>query len=262
MPLHRSNMGIGPYNGKIRAVILDLDGTLIGPGERVTPVVKDAVGRLVQRIPVAIATGREALDVARYALELGLSSPQICDGGATILEPATQDHIWRLPLKPESAQKVMARLEAMGSAFIATHLTGSVRDYSQVPHWDLTRISALDLQEGAAAELAASLNGDNDVQTVKVFLPYNGLWAVDFTRRGVDKALAAKQLARMWGVSPREMAAVGDSYNDLPLLHACGWRIAMGNAAQDVRAIAHYVAPPVEEDGLSDAIDRYLLPRV
>ena len=268
MPLHLSN--IGTDRGKIKAVILDLDGTLIGPDERITPVVKDAVGRLARRLPVAIATGREASDVARYAVELGLASPQICDGGATILDPATQEHIWRRPLKPESAQRVMARLEEMGSAFIATHTTGSIRDYGQVPHWDLTRISALDLQEEAAAELAASLpgksagelDGENDIQTVKVFLPYNGLWAVDFTRRGVDKALAAKQLAQMWSVSPREMAAVGDSYNDLPLLHACGWRIAMGNAAEDVRAIAHYVAPPVEADGLAEAISQYLMPRV
>ncbi len=268
MPLHPSNMN--PQSGKIRAVILDLDGTLMGPDEQISPRVKQAVGRLSERVPVAIATGREASDVARYALELGLSSPQICDGGATILDPATGNHLWRRPLKPESAQKVITRLQEMGSAFIATHLTGSVRDYSQIPHWDLTRISALDLQEDAAAELAASFpgkfggksDGENDIQTVKVFLPYNGLWAVDFTRQGVDKALAAKQLARMWGVSPREMAAAGDSYNDLPLLHTCGWRIAMGNAAQDVLDIAHYVAPPVEKDGLADAIDRYVLPRV
>ena len=268
MPLKLSNLG--PSKSKIRAVILDLDGTLIGPGEIVTQVVKDAVARLSRRLPVAIATGREASDVIRYAMELGLSSPQICDGGATILDPATGEHIWRRRLKPESAQRVMSRLQEIGLSFIATHLTGSVRDHDQIPHWDLTRISALDLHEDAAAELAAGFPdrsggksyGENDIQTVKVFLPYNGLWAVDFTRQGVDKALAANQLARIWGVKTKDMAAAGDSYNDLPLLHACGWRIAMGNAAEEVRAIAHYVAPPVEENGLAEAIDHYLLPRL
>ena len=268
MPLHPSNMR--PHSGKIRAVILDLDGTLIGPDERITPAVKDAVARLAQRAPVAIATGREASDVIRYAGELALSSPQICDGGATILDPATGEHIWRRPLKPETARQVIERLQEIGSAFIATHLTGSVRDYSQIPHCDLTRISALDLQENAAAELAANFpgefggesDGNNDIQTVKVYLPYNGLWAVDFTRSGVDKALAAKQLARMWDVPLGEIAAAGDSYNDLPLLDACGWMVAMGNSAEDLRAIAHYVAPSVEEDGLAEAINSYLLPRV
>ena len=262
MPLHRSNIGIGPDSGKIRAVILDLDGTLIGPDERITPVVKDAVGRLARRLPVAIATGREAFDAARYALELGLASPQICDGGATILDPATGEHIWRRPLKPESAQRVMARLQEIGASFIATHLKGSVRDHNQIPHWDLTRISALDLEEEAAAELAASLNSERDIQTVKVFLPYNGLWAVDFTLAGVDKAAGVLRVGRTLGVDPADMVAVGDSYNDLPMLEACGSSVAMGDAPPEVRAAADYVAPPVSEDGLAVAINEYVLPRL
>ena len=253
---------------------MDLDGTLIGPDEQITPSVRDAVASLAHRLPVAIATGREASDAVRYARELGLRSPQICDGGATILDPTTKNHIWRSPLKPDGARMVIEVLRNMGVAFIATHLTGSVRDYSQIPHWDLTRISALDLQEEKSSELVASFNAasttrsngasdaESGIQTVKVFLPYNGLWAVDFTRTGVDKALAAKRLARMWGIHPEDMAAAGDSYNDLPLLNTCGWRVAMGNAAKDLQAIAHYVAPPVEEDGLAVAIDRYLLPRL
>lgn len=252
----------GKPSGKIRAVILDLDGTLIGSDEKIAPAVKDAVGVLAQRVPVAIATGREASDVIRYARELELTSPQICDGGATILDPATGEHIWTRPLTPQGARRVIGRLQDIGSAFIATHRAGSTRDYGQIPHWDLTRISALDLQEETAANLADELGGEGGLQTVKVFLPYNGLWAVDFTRKDVDKALAAQQLARMWGVSPGEMAAAGDSYNDLPLLHACGWRIAMGNAAEELKAIAHHVAPSVKEDGLAEALERYVMPRL
>ena len=58
------------------------------------------------------------------------------------------------------------------------------------------------------------------------------------------------------------MAAVGDSYNDLPLLNVCGLRIAMGDAPEELKAIAHYVAPSAEEDGLAVAIEEYLLPRL
>ena len=45
------------FQGVIRAAALDLDGTIIGPDERVTPAVKDAILRLSARIPVFIATG-------------------------------------------------------------------------------------------------------------------------------------------------------------------------------------------------------------
>ena len=75
---------------RIRAAALDLDGTIIGPDERITPAVKDAIGRLATRIPVFIATGREPQDVFEYARQLGLTGPQLSDGGAAIIMTAAE----------------------------------------------------------------------------------------------------------------------------------------------------------------------------
>ena len=107
------------------------------------------------------------------------------------------------------------RLRTLDTAFIATFPRGSTKDYSQLPHWDLTRISALDLQESMAEELERWFSGDNGIQTVKAYLPYNGLWAVDFTHGGVNKGSGARQLARLLHVTTPEIAAAGDSHNDL-----------------------------------------------
>lgn len=246
----------------IRAVILDLDGTIIGPDEKITDAVSMAVGGLAQRVPVSIATGRESSDVIKYARQLQLDAPQICDGGATILELSSTETLWRSPLGPENARKVVDRLRTLDTAFIATYPQGSARDYSQLPHWDLTRISALDMQESMAEELAGWFSGDDGIQTVKAYLPYNGLWAIDFTHAGVDKGTAAGHLARLLGVTVLEIAAAGDSFNDLALLQACGFGIAMGNAAPEIKEIASYLAPSVEDDGLAVAIEEFLLPRL
>jgi len=97
---------------------------------------------------------------------------------------------------------------------------------------------------------------------VKASLPYNGLWAVDFTAEGVDKAAAARVVASMAGISPEQFAAAGDSYNDLPMLKIAGMSIAMGNAPDEVKREADYVAPTVEEEGLAVAIDEYILPNL
>ena len=93
-------------------------------------------------------------------------------------------------------------------------------------------------------------------------LPYNGLWAVDFTRSGVDKSTGISQVGESIGVKAADMAAAGDSFNDLPMLLSSGLSIAMGNAPEQVKAAAHFVAPPVEEDGLAFAIREYIIPRV
>ena len=64
------------------------------------------------------------------------------------------------------------------------------------------------------------------------------------------------------GVNVQEMVAAGDSYSDLPLLNVCGFAIAMGDAPQELQAVADYVAPPAEEDGLAVAIEEFVLPRL
>ena len=102
-------------------------------------------------------------------------------------------------------------------------------------------------------------NEDN-LHVVKVYLHYNGWWAVDFTAAGVHKGEASRHLAEIQGMDTRQFIAAGDSYNDLPMLEAAGFRIAMASAPEEMKAIADFVAPPVEEDGLAVAIEQVVIP--
>ena len=78
----------------------------------------------------------------------------------------------------------------------------------------------------------------------------------------MDTASGIARVGQTLGVIPANMVAVGDSYNDLPMLEACGFSIAMGNAPPEVKDAAEFVAPSVAEDGLAIAINEYVLPRV
>ena len=246
----------------IRAAVVDLDGTLIGRDEDISARVGRAVSQLCVELPLCIATGREPADTIRFARQLGLTAPQICDGGATILDPDSGQALWTSPLGPANAQEIINTLHIVGAAFIATYPGGSMTSVSQLPHWNLTRVSALDLEEQEADTLVDRFSPNRDLHVVKVILPYNNLWAVDFTHSGVDKAAATLELSRMIGVSTGSMVAAGDSYNDMPLLQLCGLGIAMGNAPDELKAIADYVAPPVEKDGLAVAIEQFIMPRL
>ena len=70
----------------IRALVVDLDGTLINRSETISGRVKQAVEQVAKQIPVSIATGREMAHVIDFARQLALTSPQICDGGAMVLD--------------------------------------------------------------------------------------------------------------------------------------------------------------------------------
>ena len=246
----------------IRAAALDLDGTIIGPDELVTPAVRDAISRLSARIPVFIATGREPQDVFNYAQQLGLTGPQLSDGGAAILDPEECRHIWSANLGRGLAPEVLALIQQLDVNFVATHAWGTFRRIGDIPDWNIVRISALDLSREAAETLTNRFRDHPRISVILASLPYNGLWAVDFTLKGINKGSGVARMGEMLGVKPAEMACVGDSYNDLPMFEACGLAISMGGAPDDIKSAAALTVPTVEEDGLAYAIDHHILPRI
>ena len=56
-----------------------------------------------------------------------------------------------------------------------------------------------------------------------------------------------------------QVMAVGDQLNDLDMIAAAGHGVAMGNAPDEVRAVARYVAPSVDEQGAARMIEELVL---
>lgn len=239
--------------------MVDLDGTLVGK-ESISPRVADAISKISAYLPVSIATGREAADALEFARQLNLTAPQICDGGATALNPLDGHVIWTSALPEDRAETIVTTLHHREIPFMATHPSGSSTRFADIKDWGLIRISAMDIDEDSADRIASQFRDDPALNVVKVFLHYNDLWAVDFTPVGVDKGSAARKLASLIGVEIHQIVGAGDSYNDLPMLKACGLSIAMGGAPLEIKAVADYIAPTVEEDGLAVAIEEVIWP--
>ena len=137
-----------------------------------------AVSLVREKVPVVIASGRESADVLRFARELGLSSPQISDGGSIILDPGSGRFLWTAPLPSGPAQEIVKSLDASGTPFIATHPEGSVYGLVAVAHRQIIRVSALDLDESGANRLLEQFQSSPDLNTVKVSCHTTafGLW--------------------------------------------------------------------------------------
>ena len=245
-----------------RAALIDLDGTLARASLEITPRVADAVARLAEHVAVAIVSSRDHVVVKRTAGSLGLSGLQISEGGARIFDPVTGETPWVRWLEPDDARGILTFLEQHSLAFTAVDRDGSpnAQSVSEIKEWRVTRITAISLTESQAREIAADFGVLGDVHTSIIVRIDNGDWMVDFTHATATKATAVGRYAAIKGMAPSQLNAAGDSNNDQPLLEACGLRIAMGNAAPELRAIADYVAPTVDEDGLAVAIDEFLLP--
>ena len=75
----------------------------------------------------------------------------------------------------------------------------------------------------------------------------------------VSKGKALEALASFLGIPLTEVVAVGDGVNDISLLSTAGLGIAMGNASDEVKAVADYVTLDIDHNGLAEAVKKFLL---
>ncbi|NLO71695.1 MAG: Cof-type HAD-IIB family hydrolase [Porphyromonadaceae bacterium] len=76
----------------------------------------------------------------------------------------------------------------------------------------------------------------------------------DFVPKGSSKAVGIDKLIENFGIKLEETMAIGDGGNDIPMLKHAGIGVVMGNAADDVKAVADYVTDSVDEDGVYNAL--------
>ena len=83
--------------------------------------------------------------------------------------------------------------------------------------------------------------------------------SIHVTGSEASKLHGIVEVARILNIKTEEIIGVGDGYNDFPLLLACGLKVAMGNAIPELKAIADFIAPTVEEDGVAVVLEKFVL---
>jgi len=73
------------------------------------------------------------------------------------------------------------------------------------------------------------------------------------------KGTGLSQMAKHYGIPMERTVAIGDNFNDVPMMEAAGLSIAMGNAEPDVKALCDVVTKTNDEHGVAYAIHNYVL---
>ena len=92
--------------------------------------------------------------------------------------------------------------------------------------------------------------------------PDRDLCILDILPAGCSKASALLHLAELRGISMQEVLAIGDNWNDLPMLEAAGQAVLMSNAPEELKKLAAErgwtVGPSNDEDGVAVAVEQAL----
>jgi hydroxymethylpyrimidine pyrophosphatase-like HAD family hydrolase len=85
---------------------------------------------------------------------------------------------------------------------------------------------------------------------------------LDVTAYGIHKGSAVRRIASVFGVSPQQVAVIGDGPNDIEMFREAGVSIAMGQGVDEVIDAARYITSSNDNDGWARGIDKYVLSAV
>jgi len=246
---------------KYKALFLDLDGTTVPLGST-TPSLRviEAITRAHTKINICIATGRP-LNISKPIIhQLHVTSLCSVHDATQIYDPIKDIVVDTVPLAHEFADKVIRIFKNYNLPKIYVEAGVKVSLYiGEAWPKDLSDIAVEDLTENLADKLISELSKISGIAIHKNVSFKKGYYWVSVVSEQATKLHAVVRLAELLGVNTKEIIGIGDSYNDFPLLEACGLKIAMGNAVPELKAIADFIAPSVEDDGVATIIDKFIL---
>jgi Cof subfamily protein (haloacid dehalogenase superfamily) len=281
----------------VRRVAIDIDGTLLPTFSQTISSRNAEALRAAQRagVTVAIATGRRTAYTAPLLEGLGLRAdmPLITSNGA-VTRTLGGDPLDRSHLQASVARELCGLLRPFGTLVFTFDMVGRgelvLEDFEQahqrIALWVEANRDAIEIVqplENALPDGNDPIQGmvtggvekmrqaekalrDSTLSTscaaVRTEYPARDLSIVDLLPPGVSKGWALERLAARLGVDRKETMAIGDNWNDVNMLEWAGQAILMGNAAQDLRAMAKLngwkQAPPNDEDGVAVTLERAL----
>ena len=272
---------------RYRLLAIDIDGTLVNSQNELTEETRAAVLRARQAgVAIVLATGRRYSRALPLVEPLELNVPLVTASGALIKRAKDHCTLFRAQFRSGVLERCLETIAAAGyEAIVCADTFDQGFDFycpakstSQVELAEFleknagcerveanvmtspppgifagcamgTREQMLQLQ----IELERQLPGQLYVHVLRS-PRYQGFMC-EIAPHGISKWTGVCRLAEGWNIAAEEICAVGDDVNDIPMIRAAGLGIAMGNALDEVKAVADRIAPSHDDDGLVQVVD-------
>ena len=268
--------------GKIGLVCMDLDGTLLGPGGRISETDADAVRKAQEEgVVCAIASGRAEGNVILMLRDAGLVCPACALNGGLVIDEKGEV-LASFPMDRTLSVRICDTLAGEKLKFVLLGDKTICTSEKDFPHHSEEKYGERMRKMGHrfAHGLDELRSFAREGTTYKYFLCemeqpgrimeiLKGIPGISVTRSGqrnieimpahVNKARGISVLCGHYGIGMDRVMCIGDEMNDLEMIRAAGVGVAMGNAAAEVRAMAGHVTADNASGGVAQAIRRFAL---
>lgn len=252
-----------------------MDGTLIKDNGKINEQVFDIIAKLNKKnIIFAAASGRfypqlkvnfqKVKSDMIFITHNGAFIRYNNDGEVIYSKSISQENVNRIvELKPnlgeivilgtENAAHIVNPSPYMMDVFGAVHVPVVVlNSFSQLrePVYKVTYHMPNGVSEEMISYLEKNLNDDLE------FVVSGSKW-IDIMNKGTSKGSAIKIIQEKFNIDSKNTMVFGDYYNDLSMFAAAHYSYAMGNAPEDVKKGANFVAKTNNEDGVYNVLKEY-----
>lgn len=101
--------------------------------------------------------------------------------------------------------------------------------------------------------------GEEFVKGTNVICATSQPFLLEFTHTDANKSKAIESLCKTYNIDLKDTMAIGDGFNDIPMIEFAGLGVAMDNAADAVKKSADYITASNDDDGVKQVIDKFIL---
>ncbi|MEU3332808.1 Cof-type HAD-IIB family hydrolase [Glutamicibacter creatinolyticus] len=247
-------------------VCLDVDGTIVNHQDQMSQQVRSAAREVVDAgHEVVISTGRSLGAALPVVQELGIEHGYVvaCNGG--VLAKVTGEEVEVIHREIFDPSLVLATLwrtlpnakyalENERGEFLSSEQFSDVSfgaparvvDFEELVNSKAVRVVVFST-DSSAEEFGRAVHGLG-----LSGVTYSVGWTawLDIAAEGTTKASGLERLRGILRFAPEQTIAVGDGRNDIEMLQWAGLGVAMGQAPDEVKAVADSVTDSVWDDGL------------
>lgn len=266
----------------IKLITIDVDGTLVTPLKRLTKENIAAIEKAKKAgIHIALVSGRPFHSMVDLNKRLGLDKKghfTICQNGSYVFDNFSQKPMFgtfQSPIDLVKIEKLLKNFRLDISAMdgenfysnkkranIYTKIDAKIHkmpikivDYENLPEdMEFGRFMVL----GSKGEIKRFIENMPDEIKNNYYPVQTAPFLVEIMNKNTNKGYAISQMAEKLGYKMEEVMAIGNEKNDIPMLEAAGFAVAMGNAVDELKKHADYITKSNLKSGVGQAIEMLL----
>ncbi|MGM0168622.1 hypothetical protein IGI39_004377 [Enterococcus sp. AZ135] len=275
----------------IKAIVLDIDGTLLTSEKIISEKTKQALITAQENgIKVILASGRPTTGMLGLADQLEMTKYEgylVSYNGSRVTDCLTKEVIFNQAMSIETGQAILDHLKKFDVIPMIDkedylYVNDVYNNTLHLPEGDFNIIEyesrggnfklceiddlaafatfpinkiLIAAQPDYLQENAKAIHEPFDETITAAF---SAPFYFEFTDKGIDKAKALNAVFPDLGIHSYNMIAFGDGQNDRSIIEYAGIGIAMGNAVDELKAIADDVTLSCDEDGIAAGLAKYL----